>query len=619
MYYNLEKTASTLGLSTGDVNRLREKGELRAYRDGGNWKFRKEDVDKYLAKMIKERSQSPSDDLLTSDDDDEQTIAATDSAAFDRMFEEGENYIRMQGESTPDNARNDDAKKDDEPMVFSFDDDELALAPEEDATVAAAPDLDDADDLGLELAPEENDAKSEPAPLSFEKDDSHEELALAPEDDDLQLAPENDDNGLSLAKEDDDLQLAPEGGDNGLSLAKEDDDLQLAPENDDNGGLSLVKEEESGSLTGEDSALAEDLALAPEGAASKIDLTADAPVSGSGSAGSDGDLHLGGDSGLSLMDELDGSNVDLANADDLVLGGSGSGSGSGLDLSGGSGLSLLGDSDADFDIDGAVEENAAPQSDDDGIFELAPDANSVLNLVKDADEDAPTELAATDESVFDLADESSVAAASETDSETGSLFTIDDDSKDATGDDDIFSTDDSTDAAKGSGEDDNLFSLSGDQSTDSFAAPDSVSSDIDLETPSFDSSSASTDNDPFADLGPTSTASPFTSGSETFEPMAPSAGASDYGGFASGDAISGVSSTGFTQESGAQPAPSAQSSGLSSMTFTGKDLIFLVPCLIFLILATIGALELCRTIWSYEEGVADVGGPILEMVGKILP
>ena len=579
MYYNLEKTASTLGLSTGDVNRLREKGELRAYRDGGNWKFRKEDVDKYLAKMIKERSQSPSDDLLTSDDDDEQTIAATDSAAFDRMFEEGENYIRMQGESTPDNARNDDAKKDDEPMVFSFDDDELALAPEEDATVAAAPDLDDADDLGLELAPEENDAKSEPAPLSFEKDDSHEELALAPED----------------------------------------DDLQLAPENDDNGGLSLVKEEESGSLTGEDSALAEDLALAPEGAASKIDLTADAPVSGSGSASSDGDLHLGGDSGLSLMDELDGSNVDLANSDDLVLGGSGSGSGSGLDLSGGSGLSLLGDSDADFDIDGAVEENAAPQSDDDGIFELAPDANSVLNLVKDADEDAPTELAATDESVFDLADESSVAAASETDSETGSLFTIDDDSKDATGDDDIFSTDDSTDAAKGSGEDDNLFSLSGDQSTDSFAAPDSVSSDIDLETPSFDSSSASTDNDPFADLGPTSTASPFTSGSETFEPLAPSAGASDYGGFASGDAISGVSSTGFTQESGAQPAPSAQSSGLSSMTFTGKDLIFLVPCLIFLILATIGALELCRTIWSYEEGVADVGGPILEMVGKILP
>lgn len=46
MYYNLQKAADVLGLSTGEVNRLREQGKLRAYKDGADWKFRKEEVDK---------------------------------------------------------------------------------------------------------------------------------------------------------------------------------------------------------------------------------------------------------------------------------------------------------------------------------------------------------------------------------------------------------------------------------------------------------------------------------------------------------------------------------------------------------------------------------------------
>lgn len=560
MYYNLEKTASTLGLSTGDVNRLREKGELRAYRDGANWKFRKEDVDKYLAKMIKERS---SDALLSTDSDDEQTIAATDSSAFDKMFEEGENYITLQG----------DGDGYTEPIgTASSENDDLALAPEED---------DATDDSGLELAPADDD------------------LALAPEDDDLVLAPEGDSVG-------------------GLSLTKE----------EESGGLSLTKEDESGSLTGEDSALADDLVLAPEGsegATSKIDLTADAPAAGSGS---DGDLHLGGDSGLSLMDDLGGSNVDLTDGDDLVLGGSGSSSGSGLNLDGGSGLSLLGDSDADFDIDGAVEESETPASGDEGVFDLAPDANSVLNLVKDADEDAPTELAATDESIFDLADESSVAAATETESETASLFTIDDDSQEGTGSDGLFSNSDDASASRGSDEDDNLFSLSEDTSaagSSMSGAPDSVSSDLDL-----DDQDASSMDDPFANAG----GSPFSENVTTSSPFESGSDSSMFGAAASDSAAWGTPTSGFGGDAGGgftdasgepqsyaeDPRVSGVSSApaVSSTNFTGKDLIFLVPCLIFLILATIGALELCRTIWSYQEGIGDVGGPLLEMIAKMV-
>ena len=38
-YLNLEQAAERLGISVGDVNAMRERGELRAYRDGANWKF----------------------------------------------------------------------------------------------------------------------------------------------------------------------------------------------------------------------------------------------------------------------------------------------------------------------------------------------------------------------------------------------------------------------------------------------------------------------------------------------------------------------------------------------------------------------------------------------------
>lgn len=55
-YYTLEKTAEVLGLMTGEVTRLRERGELRAFRDGSSWKFRKVDVDNRVAQSIRERS-----------------------------------------------------------------------------------------------------------------------------------------------------------------------------------------------------------------------------------------------------------------------------------------------------------------------------------------------------------------------------------------------------------------------------------------------------------------------------------------------------------------------------------------------------------------------------------
>jgi len=55
-YYNLEKVAEVLSVSTAEVNRLREQSKLRGFRDGSNWKFNKEDVHTYLAESIKARN-----------------------------------------------------------------------------------------------------------------------------------------------------------------------------------------------------------------------------------------------------------------------------------------------------------------------------------------------------------------------------------------------------------------------------------------------------------------------------------------------------------------------------------------------------------------------------------
>jgi excisionase family DNA binding protein len=94
-YYSLEKAANVLALPPAEVNRLREKNQLRAFRDGSSWKFRKVDVDNYLAESIKnrgksEKSTSESDfDLLSMDDDEESPTLLADLPSFDSLMEDG--------------------------------------------------------------------------------------------------------------------------------------------------------------------------------------------------------------------------------------------------------------------------------------------------------------------------------------------------------------------------------------------------------------------------------------------------------------------------------------------------------------------------------------------------
>ncbi len=495
MYYSLEKTAEMLDMNTGDVNRLREQGKLRAFRDGGVWKFRKEDVEAFLTKTIKERSASAANDLLSSEDDEEGPTMLADSAAFDSLIE--------------------------------------------DAAVRVG------DQSGLDI----------------KKDD---DLKLA--DDDLKLA----DDDLKLA--DDDLKLA-------------DDDLKLA--------------DDSTPLTDSASALVED---APSGSAtpSSVDLTDD------GVKSDDDLLHLGSDSGLSLLDDPDveGSNIQLGAEKDLVLGGgSSTGSGSGLNLSGDSGLALLGDSDADFQLD---ESASAPiedsskvgeeEEDPDGIFELADDvaaaSTPILNLDKNADADAATELAVADDSIFDLAEDTTNGTTTAPDTDTDSDSDSSSSSQLIAVENNPFVVDDSADSSA--------------QASEPAAASD------DPFTTNEDS--APTANDPFATGSSVfggADSSPFGQASAPgFGVASQDVGSVDFGSASEPDPS-------FVADSASEPI-GALSAPVASTNFTGKDMLILVPCLILLILATIGAWELCRTIWSYQEGSFDFAGPVLETLAKLV-
>ena len=561
MYYNLQKAADVLGLSTGEVNRLREQGKLRAYKDGADWKFRKEEVDKLAADMIRERSKANNDGLLSTEDDEEKTTFA-DSSAFDTMFDQAGN------------------------------------------------------DLQISL----NEQKADAASVADSAEDAF-NLSLEGEDDAFELAPESD--SAAPAQEDDGLTLAEEPADDGLTLAEE------------------PKEEDGLILSSEDSALAEDVKVSGSDSGSGLSLAGDSGLELLGGSDSGSGLNLStSDSGLDLLDEVGASDVDLAGGD-LVLGGSGSGSGLNLN-SGDSGLELMSDSDGGFELDQASEDlslaEEEPSKEDGSVFELATDSDAaVLNLDKDADSEAATELA-PEESVFQLSDQtldsgstnpsesmsSGVFSVEEKSSETTNPFVTDDGSDDDDDSDGIFGlAEDPTPAATSSG-DSQSESRSIDVEEASSDAASLFTTTDDSNSPFGDASSpfgvpeAAGDASPFGGSEPAGDASPF--GGLSFDKANSGAddgfGAADFGATPTFGAAGGDEPSFSAVDTGAGPAMGGGT--VPSTQFVGKDLIFLVPCFIFLLLATIGACELCRTIWSYEQGSFDLGGPILEAIAKMV-
>ncbi len=536
MYYTLEKTAEILDCTPGDVNRLREANKLRAFRDGASWKFRKEDVEKYLTDLIRERSTPAPDasDLLNDSDDEELPTMLADSSSFDAMIDATAETLEIKTNAAPEpDFVLDDVSGDDDLQIVAepqAEDDGLALEIE-------------SDDLQLVDEAPQAEAASEPADFAPEvADDADFGLALDSEDDDLLLVDEAPQ-----------AETAPEPAAFAPEADVADDDLLLVaddePKADDESASVFSLDDDADALAG----------------ASDDDL-----------------LHLGSDSGLSLLDDVDlsGSNVSL-DGGDVVLGGSGSGSGSGLHLGSDSGLSLLGDDAEDFALEGVEVQNDAafaPETDDDdSIFELAdePKPSAVLELEQNANSDTATilgtgaedfQLASDESSTYDVAESESVSQSIEIASEDDPFFTKDEDSG----------------------------------AFDPFAAP-----------------ADDADANPFANFGAaTDDANPFANAVETPAGDGFDGFGGNDGAFGGGSFDAQPADPGFGAASDAEVAPVAARAPQTE--YTGKDFIFLVPCFLFVLLATIGAYELCRTIWSYEECSFDITGPVLDIVANAI-
>ena len=208
-YYSLEKTAEVLGMPPAEVNRLRERSQLRAFRDGSSWKFKKVDIDNHLAEMIKARSKqkaSESDfDLLGSDEGDEvPTLLAESASSFDALMEDGLTLddAMVATDTTEEKAAGDDLTLADDPNAdvdLILSDDEVVL----DGTGSSSkPNL--AQDSGLSLL--EADVELE----AVEKGGS--DLGLETEDEDtlLLFTPEIADGiAANAIPVEDDFQLTP--------------------------------------------------------------------------------------------------------------------------------------------------------------------------------------------------------------------------------------------------------------------------------------------------------------------------------------------------------------------------------------------------------------------------
>jgi len=81
-YLSLEEAAARLGMDKAELNRLREKGSIRAFADRGSWKFKEEDVDN----LARNRSLISDDDLFPSGESSGTVELPTGDSSGDLIF-----------------------------------------------------------------------------------------------------------------------------------------------------------------------------------------------------------------------------------------------------------------------------------------------------------------------------------------------------------------------------------------------------------------------------------------------------------------------------------------------------------------------------------------------------
>lgn len=321
-YLTLEEAAAKLRMSTEDLRKIREKGEIRGFADRASWKFRDEDVENYARAMNPNSAASiPAYD----DDDDQLPITAEDEPSMDDSASDVR-LILDDDLLAPETHRSGDSKKDRaEPVMDSA----IRLGDSDSEITAATDDtlkMSDSerrtqqgeDSMLADLEPELADSGISISDPTIELDEGssfgdESDVKLAHDlgmDSDLDLddgegssirldaLKEHPDEGISLSAGSDvmglddeitleslgsDVSVTPDLGDSDVKLVDNDSNVLMEAHDDDDGvtlaaGSSIIGgEEDSGiSLEAADSGIsleAADSGISLESLDSGINLT----------------------------------------------------------------------------------------------------------------------------------------------------------------------------------------------------------------------------------------------------------------------------------------------------------------------------------------------------------
>jgi len=225
-YYNLEKVAEVLSVSTAEVNRLREQSKLRGFRDGSNWKFLKEDIHTYLAESIKARS-GGSNGQKPGESDFDLGEGGASPSSFDLLMEDAalphDSDLVSVSPSAPPSSDLDLAALDDE--------NDLALAEETQVSSLVIP----------KKVPKPEEPKSEILRAVQSDNDSS---ALILEQPPESFALDDDDSVLGASSSSPQLGLA---GDSGFDVlvAGEEENILVAEESEEENLLEVEEKTES--------------------------------------------------------------------------------------------------------------------------------------------------------------------------------------------------------------------------------------------------------------------------------------------------------------------------------------------------------------------------------------
>lgn len=209
-YYNLEKAAEVLGIYPAELTEMRERGEIRAFRDGGDFKFKKEEVDDLAVQIRSQKTQKAE----TPDDSEDVLLSEVELGGSDPS---ASGTVLGVGEASPEDS-------------------DIKLA---DSNTSLATEGGDSGD-GLELGSGSGDSGDglEELDLMIEEDIALEDSQISLSDDDpVQSASGGSAIDLVAGSDDDDLVLGTASGSGSDITIGQDSGISLVDPHDS--GLSL--------------------------------------------------------------------------------------------------------------------------------------------------------------------------------------------------------------------------------------------------------------------------------------------------------------------------------------------------------------------------------------------